>query len=124
MGFNKLLQNILAEKRGEVRAREIFAVIVGAYDTRFGGAQPMSSKISGSLKFAGIDAAASHLRQGEQLIGNFGHTVWCIRSRRLQEVPGTSCSGGRFVWRRMSAMGRDRGFAQHGSGRRRSLIAT
>jgi hypothetical protein len=33
-----------------------------------------------ALKLAGIDSAASYLRQGEQLIRNFGHAVWCIGS--------------------------------------------
>ena len=77
LASNKLLQNILAQKVGEARAREVFAVIVGAYDMRLGDAHPTSSKISEALKLAGIDTAASYLRQGEQLIGNFGHAVWC-----------------------------------------------
>lgn len=80
LGSNKLLQNILAQKAGEERAREVFAVIVGAYDMRLGDAHPTSSKIGEALKLAGIDATASYLRQGEQLIGNFGHAVWCTGS--------------------------------------------
>jgi hypothetical protein len=77
LGSNKLLQNILAQKAGEARARKVFAAIAGAYDMRLGDAHPTSSKISEALKLAGIDTAASYLRQGEQLIGNFGHAVWC-----------------------------------------------
>jgi hypothetical protein len=77
---NKLLQNILAQKAGEARAREVFAAIVGAYDMRVGDAHPTSSKIGEALKLAGIDTAASYLRQGEQLIRNFGHAVWCAGS--------------------------------------------
>jgi len=80
LASNKLLQNILAQKVGEARAREVFAVIVGAYDMRVGDAHPTSSKIGEALKLAGIDTAASYLRQGEQLIGNFGHAVWCTGS--------------------------------------------
>jgi hypothetical protein len=80
LGSNKLLQSILAQKAGEERAREVFAAIVGAYDMRLGDAHPTSSKIGEALKLAGIDAAAPYLRQGEQLIGNFGHAVWCTWS--------------------------------------------
>ena len=77
---NKLLESIVAEKVGKDQAREIFAVIVGAYDMRVGDAHPTSSKIADALKLAGIDTSASHLRQGEQLIGNFGQAVWLIGS--------------------------------------------
>jgi hypothetical protein len=80
LGTNKLLQNILAQKAGEPRAREVFAAIAGAYDMRLGDAHPTSSKIGEALKLAGIDTEASYLRQGEQLIGNFGYAVWCTGS--------------------------------------------
>lgn len=80
LGSNKLLQNILAQKVGEARAREVFAAIAGTYDMRLGDAHPTSSKISEALHLAGIDSAASYLRQGEQLIHNFGHAVWRIGS--------------------------------------------
>lgn len=80
LGSNKLLQNILAQKAGEDRAREIFAAIAGTYDMRLGDAHPTSSKIDDALKLAGIDTAASYLRQGEQLIRNFGHAVWSTGS--------------------------------------------
>lgn len=80
LGSNKLLQSILAQKAGEERAREVFAAIAGAYDMRVGDAHPTSSKISEALELAGIDPAASYLRQGEQLIRNFGHAVWCVGS--------------------------------------------
>ena len=80
LASNKLLQNILAQKVGEARAREVFAAIVGAYDMRVGDAHPTSSKIGEALELAGIDTAASYLRQGEQLIGNFGHSIWRARS--------------------------------------------
>ncbi len=78
LGSNKLLQSILAQKVGDERARKVFAAIAGAYDMRLGDAHPTSSKISEALNLAGIDASASYLRQGEQLIGNFGHAIWCI----------------------------------------------
>jgi hypothetical protein len=77
---NKLLESIVAERVGKDKAREIFAVIVGAYDMRVGDAHPTSSKIADALKLAGIDTSASHLRQGEQLIGNFGEAIWLIGS--------------------------------------------
>lgn len=80
LGTNKLLQSILAQTAGEERAREVFAAIVGAYEMRVGDAHPTSSKIGEALKLVGIDASASYLRQGEQLIRNFGHAVWCIGS--------------------------------------------
>lgn len=80
LGSNKLLQSILAQKAGEVRAREVFAAIAGAYDMRLGDAHPTSSKIGEALKLAGIDITASYLRQGEQLIRNFGHAIWCTGS--------------------------------------------
>jgi hypothetical protein len=80
LGTNKLLQNILAQKAGEARAQEVFAAIAGTYDMRLGDAHPTSSKIGEALKLAGINTAASYLRQGEQLIGNFGHAVWCTGS--------------------------------------------
>ncbi|NHN77677.1 hypothetical protein HA520_10335 [Azotobacter chroococcum] len=80
LGSNKLLQSILAQKAGEARAREVFAAIAGAYDMRLGDAHPTSSKIGEALKLAGIDTTASYLRQGEQLIRNFGHAVWCTGS--------------------------------------------
>ncbi len=80
LGSNKLLQNILAQKAGEERAREVFAAIAGAYDMRLGDAHPTSSKIDEALKLAGIDTGAPYLRQGEQLIHNFGHAVWCTGS--------------------------------------------
>lgn len=80
LASNKLLQNILAQKVGEERAREIFTVIAGAYDMRLGDAHPTSSNVGDALKLAGIDTTASYLRQGEQLIRNFGHAVWCTGS--------------------------------------------
>ena len=75
-----MLQSILAQKVGEAHAREVFAAIVGVYDMRLGDAHPTSSKIGEALKLAGIDTAASYLRQGEQLIRNFGHAIWCTGS--------------------------------------------
>lgn len=80
LGSNKLLQNILAQKAGEERAQEVFAAIVGAYDMRLGDAHPTSSKIGEALKLAGIDVTASYLRQGEQLIHNFGYAILCTWS--------------------------------------------
>jgi hypothetical protein len=45
---------------------------------RVGDAHPTSSNIGDALKLAGIDQSGSFLRQGEQLILNFGQSVWWI----------------------------------------------
>jgi len=78
LGSNKLLQDVLAQKVGVDRAREIFGPIVGAYDMRVGDAHPTSSKIGDALKLAGVDESSSFLRQGEQLISNYGQSIWWI----------------------------------------------
>jgi hypothetical protein len=75
---NKLLQDVLAQKVGVDRARQIFGAIAGTYDMRVGDAHPTSSKIGDALKLAEIDESRSFLRQGEQLISNFGQSVWWI----------------------------------------------
>jgi hypothetical protein len=78
LSSNKLLQYILAQEVGADRAREVFGAIAGAYDMRVGDAHPTSSKIADALKLAGIDEGSSSLRQGEELISNFGQSVWWI----------------------------------------------
>lgn len=78
LASNKLLQDVLAQKVGADRARLVFGAIAGAYDMRVGDAHPTSSKIGDALKLAGIDESGSFLRQGEQLISNFGQSVWWI----------------------------------------------
>lgn len=78
LGSNKLLQDILSQKVGTEKARHIFGAIAGTYDMRVGDAHPTGSKISDALKLAGIDEDYSFLRQGEQLIHNFGQSVWWI----------------------------------------------
>ena len=78
LGSNKLLQDVLATKIGADRARQVFATIAGAYDMRVGDAHPTSSKIGDAIKLAGIDEQSSFLRQGEQLISNFGQSVWLV----------------------------------------------
>lgn len=75
---NKLLQDILAKKIGADRARDVFSAIAGAYDMRVGDAHPTGSDIADALKLAGIDESGNFLRQGEQLISNFGRAVWSI----------------------------------------------
>ena len=75
---SKLLQDIVAQKVGEDNARQLFSVIVGVYDMRVGDAHPTGSKIEEALKLARIDESKSFLRQGEQLISNFGQTIWYI----------------------------------------------
>ncbi|MGD9728050.1 MAG: hypothetical protein AB7G68_05180 [Nitrospiraceae bacterium] len=78
LGSNKLLQNVLAQKVDANRARLVFGAIVGAYDMRVGDAHPTGSNIADALKLAGIDETRSFLRQGEQLISNYGQSVWWI----------------------------------------------
>lgn len=78
LGSNKLLQDVLAQKVGEEKARAIFGPIVGAYDMRVGDAHPTGSAIGDALKLAGVDESRSYLRQGEQLILNVGRSVWWI----------------------------------------------
>jgi hypothetical protein len=78
LGSNKLLEDILAEKVGADKARDIFGVIAGAYEMRVGDAHPTGSEIGNSIKLAEIDQNSSFLRQGEQLISNFGRSVWWI----------------------------------------------
>ena len=80
LGSNKLLQNIVAQKIGENYAHKIFSVIVGVYDMRLGDAHPTGSKIEEAIKLAEIDENQSFLRQGEQLIFNFGRAIWHIGS--------------------------------------------
>jgi hypothetical protein len=43
---------------------------------RVGDAHPTSSKIAEALKLAEIDVNQSFMRQGTQLIHNFGRSVW------------------------------------------------
>lgn len=78
LGSNKLLQDVLAQEVGAEKARHIFGVIAGAYDMRVGDAHPTGSKIGDALKLAEIDESGSFLRQGEQLIYNFGRSVLWI----------------------------------------------
>jgi len=85
LGSNKLLQDVLAQKVGAEKAREVFGPIVGAYDMRVGDAHPTSSKIGDALKLAGIDDSESYLRQGEKLISNFGHSIWWVGKLLFEE---------------------------------------
>lgn len=78
LGSNKLLEDVLAQKVGGETARKVFGPIAGAYDMRLGDAHPTSSKIGEAIKLAGIDDSNSYLRQGEQLISNFGRSIWWI----------------------------------------------
>jgi len=78
LGSNRLLQDILAQKIGEEDARQMCAVLFGVYDMRVGDAHPTGSKVSEAIELAGIDVNNSFLRQGEQLIYNFGSTIWNI----------------------------------------------
>lgn len=86
LGSNKLLEDVLAQKVGPEKARKVFGPIAGAYDMRVGDAHPTSSKIGDALKLAGIDDSNSFLRQGEQLISNFGQSIRWI-GKLLFEKP-------------------------------------
>lgn len=86
LGSNKLLEDVLAQKVGPEAARKVFGPIAGAYDMRVGDAHPTSSKIGDAIKLAGIDANLSYLRQGQQLISNFGQSIWWI-GKLLFEKP-------------------------------------
>jgi hypothetical protein len=78
LGSNKLLQDVMAQKVGADEARRVFAAIAGAYDMRVGDAHPAGSNIGEAIKLAGLDPTRSFMRQGEQLIHNFGRSVWWI----------------------------------------------
>ncbi len=90
LGSNKLLEDILAQKIGTDKARRVFGPIVGAYDMRVGDAHPTSSKIGDALKLVGIDESKSFLRQGEQLISNFGQSIWWIGKLLFEKSEETS----------------------------------
>ncbi|GKI49614.1 hypothetical protein NUBL2888_48710 [Klebsiella pneumoniae] len=85
LGSNKLLEDILAQKIGQEKARKVFGPIAGVYDMRVGDAHPTSSKIGDALKLAGIDGNNSYLKQGEQLISNFGQSIWWIGKLLFEE---------------------------------------
>lgn len=74
--LNKLLQDVLAQKVGVERARRVFAEIAGTYEMRLGDVYPTGSKVADGMELADINQSVSFLRQGEQLIHNFGRSVW------------------------------------------------
>jgi hypothetical protein len=78
LGSIKLLEEVLAQKVGAERSRDILGVVVGVYDMRVGDAHPTSSKISDAIRLARIDENNSFLRQGEQIISNYGQSIWWI----------------------------------------------
>lgn len=78
LGSNKLLQDILSQKIGADKARQVFAEIAGTYDMRVGDAHPTGSKVTDAIQLAGIDQDNTFQRQGEQLIHNFGRSIWYI----------------------------------------------
>lgn len=86
LGSNKLLQDILSQTIGADKARQVFAEIAGAYDMRVGDAHPTGSRVTDAIKLAGIDQSSSYLRQGEQLIHNFGRAIW-FTGKYLFEQP-------------------------------------
>ena len=85
LGSNKLLEDVLSQKVGDDTARKVFGAIVGAYDMRVGDAHPTSSRIGDALELAGIKDENSFLRQGQQLISNFGQSIWWIGKMMFEE---------------------------------------
>jgi hypothetical protein len=68
----------LSQKIGADKARQVFAEIAGTYDMRVGDAHPTGSKVTDAIQLAGIDQDSTFQRQGEQLIHNFGRSIWYI----------------------------------------------
>ena len=87
LGSNKLLQDIVSQKIGNEKAKEVMGVIFGVYDMRLGDAHPTSSQIQESLKLAKIDSSLSYLKQGEQLISNYGQAILQIGKLLFGEKP-------------------------------------
>jgi hypothetical protein len=87
LGSNKLLEDVLSQKVGNDKAREIFGAVAGAYDMRVGDAHPTGTKIGDALRLAGIDEHISFIRQGEQLINNFGRSIWLIGKLLFGQPP-------------------------------------
>ena len=87
MSSNKLLQDIVSQKIGNEKAKEVMGVIFGVYDMRLGDAHPTSSQIQESLKLAKIDSSLSYLKQGEQLISNYGQAILQIGKLLFGEKP-------------------------------------
>lgn len=79
-GSKRLLEDILAQKIGADKSREVFGVIAGVYDMRVGDAHPTSSDIGGALKLAKIDESDSFLKQGKDLISNFGESIFLVNN--------------------------------------------
>ncbi|AVJ33700.1 hypothetical protein CLM74_13460 [Stenotrophomonas sp. MYb57] len=78
LGSNKLLEDLLSQKIGPEKARSLFGVVAGVYELRLADAHPTGSKVAEALALARIDTSLSFLRQGEQLIYNFGSTLWKV----------------------------------------------
>jgi len=78
LGSIKLLESVLASISTQELARSVLSAVVGVYDLRVGDAHPTSSKIEKAFSLAGIDRSKPHLRQAEQMIGNYAHAIWGI----------------------------------------------
>ena len=76
-----------SQKIGNEKAKEVMGVIFGVYDMRLGDAHPTSSQIQESLKLAKIDSSLSYLKQGEQLISNYGQAILQIGKLLFGEKP-------------------------------------
>jgi hypothetical protein len=59
--------------------------VAGVYDLRLADAHPTSSKVAEALALARINPSLSFLRQGEQLIYNFGSTLWMIGEQLFRD---------------------------------------
>ncbi len=77
-GSLKHLENAIATISDSGVAREALGRLVGIYDLRLGDAHLPSSKIKDAFVLAGVDPAASPLRQGMQLIDSAARSLWMI----------------------------------------------
>ena len=91
--FNEVrLELELANKRlGEMeavahRGYEPLSTAIDGYEKNINLAFENAEKIGDALKLAGVDESKSFLRQGEQLISNFGQSIWWI-GKLLFEKP-------------------------------------
>jgi hypothetical protein len=88
----------MAQKIGADRARQVFGPIAGVYDMRVGDAHPTSSDIAAALELAQIDTKASYLRQGQQLIANYGKAIWTVGKFLFGSAEEQANSAPQKIW--------------------------
>lgn len=87
LASNKLLEDILSQNVDPQVAHRTFGRIAGTYEMRVGDAHPTSSRIDDALALAEIKSEYSYLRQGEQLISNFGESILQISKLLSKDHP-------------------------------------